>query len=127
MTNEDILKEILRGEPSLPEDVIRAVPESGAGISGQLLEMIRNIRLWHTEDAGRWAVLHAIRLASVVPSRAAIPVLIDAIFLAYSTRHEEALEDLPIALAKIGEPAILQLESVFQDRALDATIRSAAA
>src|SRR5262245_48525022 len=116
MTNEAILKEILRGEPQLTEDVVRdATSGQNASIGSQLVELIRNVRLWHTEDAGRWAVLHAIRLVSALQPRNAIPVLIDAIFLAYSTRHEEALEDLPIALAQAGEPAILPLESVFED------------
>ena len=31
-----------------------------------MLELIKSIRLWHTEDAGRWAVLHAIRLVSTL-------------------------------------------------------------
>jgi hypothetical protein len=127
MTNEAILKELLRGESSLSADVIRAVSEQGATIGPQLIELIRNIRLWHTEDVGQWAVLHAIRLLSSIPSTKAIPALVDAIFLASSTRFEDALEDLPIAFAKIGEPAIVPLESVFQDQSLEATIRSVAA
>jgi len=118
---------MLRGEPQLPEAVITAVSELSGSIGPQLLELIRNIRLWHTEDAGHWAVLHAIRLVSGLHLKNSVPPLIDAIFLAYSTRHEEALEDLPTALAQTGESAIRPLASVLEDRALEATIRSVAA
>ena len=62
MTNESILKEILRGEPSLSLEIVRAATAADSTVGPQLLELVRNIRLWHTEDAGRWAVLHAIRL-----------------------------------------------------------------
>ena len=127
MMNETILKEILRGEPQLTEEVIRAIADPGPSIGPQLLELIRNIRLWHTEDAGRWAALHAIRLVSGLHLKNAVPCLIDAIFLAYSTRHEDALEDLPTALAHTGEGAIRPLASVLEDRCLEATIRSVAA
>jgi hypothetical protein len=127
VTNESVLKEILRGEPDLPEEVVRAATAPGTSIGPPLLELIRNIRLWHTEDAGRWAVLHAIRLVSGLNPKNSIPVLIDAIFLAYSTRHEDALEDLPAALAHAGESAVRPLASVVEDRALEVTIRSVAA
>ena len=66
MTNEEVLKTILRGEPQLSKDLIQSVSASSATIGPQLLELIRSIRLWHTEDAGRWAVLHAIRLVSAL-------------------------------------------------------------
>jgi len=127
MTNEEVLKTILRGEPHLAADLIHIVQDSSATIGPQLLELIKSIRLWHTEDAGRWAVLHAIRLVSDMHVRNSIPVLIDAIFLAASTRHEDALEDLPVALARAGEPAIRPLQSVLEDNRLDGTIRSVAA
>ena len=127
MTNEDVLKTILRGEPHLPADLIQTVQNSSSTIGPQLLELIKSIRLWHTEDAGRWAVLHAIRLISDLHVRNSIPALIDAIFLAYGTRHEDALEDLPVALACAGEPAIRPLQSVLEDSRLDGTIRSVAA
>jgi hypothetical protein len=126
VTNETILKEILRGEPQLDSEVLRAVSDPAASVGPQLLELIRNIRLWHTEDAGQWAVLHAIRLVSGLHLRNSVGPLIDAIFLAYSTRHEEALEDLPTALAQLGASAIRPLASVLEDRALEATIRSVA-
>src|SRR5436190_808595 len=106
MTNETILKEILRGEPNLPEEVVRAATAPDSSIGPMLLDLIRNIRLWHNEDAGHWAVLHAIRLIGALRPRNAAAPLIDAIFLAYSTRHEDALEDLPAALAQSGESAI---------------------
>lgn len=127
MTNEEVLKTILRGEPHLTADLIQTVQDSSATIGTQLLELIKSIRLWHTEDAGRWAVLHAIRLVSDLHVRNSIPALIDAIFLAVSTRHEDALEDLPVALARAGEPAIRPLQSVVEDNRLDGTIRSVAA
>jgi HEAT repeat protein len=127
MTNEDVLKTLLRGEPHLSADLIQTVQNSSSAIGPLLLELIKSIRLWHTEDAGRWAVLHAIRLISDLQVRNAIPALIDAIFLAYGTRHEDALEDLPVALARAGEPAIRPLQSVLEDSRLDGTIRSVAA
>ena len=127
MTNEEVLKAILRGEPHLSKEVLQAISESASTIGPQLLEMIKSIRLWHTEDAGRWAVLHAIRLVSSLQVRNSIPALIDAIFLATSTRHEDALEDLPVALARSGETAIRPLQSVLEDGRLDGTTRSVAA
>ena len=127
MTNEEVLKTILRGEPLLSKDLLQTVSASAATIGPQLLELIRSIRLWHTEDAGRWAVLHAIRLVSSLQVRNSIPALIDAIFLATSTRHEEALDDLPVALARTGEAAIRPLQQVLEDSRLDGTIRSVAA
>jgi hypothetical protein len=127
MTNEEVLKTILRGEPLLSKDLLQSVSASASTIGPQLLELIKSIRLWHTEDAGRWAVLHAIRLASSLQVRNSIPVFIDAIFLATSTRHEDALEDLPVALARAGEAAIRPLQLVLEDSRLDGTIRSVAA
>ncbi len=127
MTTEDVLKEILHGEPQLSEDAIREATKPGSTIGAKLVTLIRNIRLWHTEDAGRWAVLHSIRLISQLNAKDAMPALIDAIFLAYSTRHEEVLEDLPIALAQAGQPAINPLSSIVEDQSLDVTIRSVAA
>jgi hypothetical protein len=127
MTNEDVLKTILRGEPQLPAGLSQTVQNSSSTIGPQLLGLIKSIRLWHTEEAGRWAVLHAIRLVSDLHVANAVPALIDAIFLAASTRHEDAIEDLPIALARAGEPAIRPLQSVLEDSRLDGTIRSVAA
>jgi Protein of unknown function (DUF1186) len=127
MTNEEVLKTILRGEPLLSNELLQTVSESTSTIGPQLLELIKSIRLWHTEEAGRWAVIHAIRLVSSLPVKNAIPPLIDAIFLATSTRHEDALEDLPVALAKTGDAAIRPLQSVLEDSRLDGTIRSVAA
>src|SRR5688572_21031602 len=105
MTTEDTLKEILRGDPHLSEEAISEATKPGSPVGAKLITLIKNIRLWHTEEAGRWAVLHSIRLVSGLGLREATPALIDAIFLAYSTRHEEALEDLPIALAQSGAQA----------------------
>ena len=127
MTNEEVLKTILRGEPLLSKDLLQSVSASASTVGPQLLELIKSIRLWHTEDAGRWAVLHAIRLASSLQVRNSIPVFIDAIFLASSTRHEDALEDLPSALARTGDAAIRPLQQVLEDSRLDGTIRSVAA
>jgi len=127
MTNEEVLKAILRGEPLLSKDLLQSVSASATTIGPQLLELIKSIRLWHTEDAGRWAVLHAIRLVSSLQVRNSIPALIDAIFLATSTRHEDALDDLPVALARTGEAAIRPLQMVLEDSRLDGTIRSVAA
>jgi hypothetical protein len=127
MTNEEVLKTILRGEPQLSKDLVQSVSAASATIGPLLLEMLRSIRLWHTEEAGRWAVLHAIRLVSELQVKNAVPALIDAIFLASSTRHEDALEDLPVALARKGETAIRPLESVLEDSRLDGTVRSVAA
>ena len=123
MTTEDILKEILRGEPQLSQEVVN----NASMVGPALIALIKNIRLWHTEDAGRIAVLHAIRLASDLHLRDATPVLIDAIFLAYSTRHEDALDDLPVAIAQSGSSALLPLTSIVEDRTLEGTIRSVAA
>jgi hypothetical protein len=127
MTNEEVLKTILRGEPQLSKDLVQTVSASSATIGPLLLELLRSIRLWHTEEAGRWAVLHAIRLISELPVKNSVPALIDAIFLASSTRHEDALEDLPVALARKGEAAIRPLESVLEDSRLEGTVRSVAA
>ena len=127
MSNEEILKTILRGEPHLPAGLIQSVHNSSATVGPQLLELIKSVRLWYTEDAGRWAVLHAIRLISDLNVRNSIPAMIDAIFLAAGTRHEDALEELPVALARAGEPAIRSLQSVLEDSRLDGTIRSVAA
>ena len=123
MTNEEILKAILRGEPQLSADVVREAAKVGPA----LVALIKNVRLWHTEEAGMWAVLHSIRLLSGLHLKEATPALIDAIFLAYSTRHEEALEDLPVALAQAGPGALNPLISIVEDRTLDGTIRSVAA
>lgn len=127
MTNEEVLKTILRGEPQLSKELLQTVADSGATFGPLLLELIKSIRLWHTEDAGRWAVLHAIRLISTLQVRNSTPALIDAIFLASSTRHEDAIEDLPVALARAGESAIPALRAVIEDNRLDGTIRSVAA
>jgi len=127
MTNEEVLKTILRGDPQLSKDLVQSVSASSATIGPLLLELLRSVRLWHTEEAGRWAVLHAIRLVSELPVKNSVPALIDAIFLASSTRHEDAMEDLPVALARKGEAAIRPLESVLEDSRLDGTVRSVAA
>lgn len=127
MTNEEVLKTILRGEPQLSKELLQAVADSSSTVGPQLVELIKSIRLWHTEDAGRWAVLHAIRIVSSLQMKSAIAPLVDAIFLAASTRHEDALEDLPIALARSGEAAIRPLQAILEDNRLDGTIRSVAA
>jgi len=127
MTNEEVLKEILRGEPLLSTELLQSVSSPGSSVGPLLLELIKSIRLWHTEDAGRWAVLHSIRLVSSLHVKNSIGPLIDAIFLATSTRHEDALEDLPVALARMGEAAIRPLQLVLEDSRLDGTIRSVAA
>ena len=57
---------------------MRDAPAAGPA----LIALIKNVRLWHTEEAGRWAVLHAIRLVSGLRLSQATPALVDAIFLA---------------------------------------------
>jgi hypothetical protein len=127
MTTEEILKEILRGEPQLSPEVLREAAKPGSPLGPAFIALIKNVRLWHTEDAGLWAVLHAIRLVSDLHLKDATPALIDAIFLAYSTRHEDALDDLPVALAHCGPAAVNPLTSIVEDRTLNGTIRSVAA
>ena len=127
MTDEELLKAVLSGKPYLAKEIVSEISDRGAPFGRKLLELIRSIRLWHTDEAGRWAVVHAIKLVGAMKSRDAIPALVDAIFLAYSTRNEDAMEDLPIALAQIGPPAIKALTSILEDRGLEVTIRSIAA
>ena len=127
MTDEDLLKAILAGTPYLPKEAVREISSRGAPFGRKLLELIRNIRLWHTDEAGQWAVVHAIKLVGSMKLPEATPVLIDAIFLACSTRNEDAMEDLAIALAQAGKPAIRGLVSVMEDRRLEAAVRSIAA
>jgi hypothetical protein len=127
ITTEEVLKEILRGDPQLSSEAVREAVRPGSPLGPALVALIKNVRLWHTEDAGLWAVLHAIRLVSGLHLKEAMPALIDAIFLAYSARHEDALDDLPVALAQTGPAAVIPLTSIVEDRALNGTIRSVAA
>lgn len=127
MNDEELLKAILGGTRYLPKEVVEEISSRGMPFGRKLLELIRNVRLWHTDEAGQWAVVHAIKLVGSMKWPEAAPALIDAIFLAYSTSNDDAMEDLPIALAQIGKPAIRPLVSVMEDRRLEATIRSIAA
>jgi hypothetical protein len=127
MTDEELLKAVLSGSPYLPREVVEEISGRGSLFGRKLLELIRNIRLWHTEEPGRWAVVHAIRLVGSMKLRDAVMPLTDAIFLAYSTKNEDAMDDLPVALAQIGDPAIRPLTSIMEDRALEVTIRCIAA
>jgi hypothetical protein len=126
MTDEELLKAILRGETLTPEEV-REITARGPAFGKKLLELVRNVRLWHTQITGEVAVVHAIKLVGSMKMREAVNPFVDAIFLAYSTRNEDAIDDLPIALAQIGPPAMKPLESVLEDRGLDIAIRSVAA
>jgi hypothetical protein len=71
-------------------------------------------------------VVHAIKLVGSLKSSEAALALVDAIFLAYSTRNEIAMDDLPVVLAKIGPAAVKPLASVLEDRRLEVTVRSIA-
>src|SRR5688572_10245700 len=119
MTDEELLKAMLGATPYLPKETVEEISKRGVTFGRKMLELIRNIRLWHTDEAGQWAVVHAIKLVGSMKWPDATPALIDAIFLAYSTRNEDAMEDLPIALAQIGKPAIRPLVSVIEDRRLE--------
>jgi hypothetical protein len=127
MTDEELLKALLGGNPYLEKEVVSEISGRGALFGRKLLELVRNIRLWHTDEAGRWAVVHAIKLVGAMRLRDAALPLVDAIFLACSTRNEDAMDDLPIALARVGPAAIGPLTSVMEDRGLEVTVRSIAA
>ena len=92
-----------------------------------LVRLIRNVRLWHTEEAGRIAVFHAVKLLGAMKFPPALDALTDAIFMAYDTRHEDVLEELPLAFARIGCDATPALLSILEDSSLEPAVRSVAA
>ena len=125
--NRDLLTRLLAGEARLSPQTVAEILGRGADFIPDLETLLGNVRLWHTEKAGRIAVFHAVKLLGIIKAASALPTLIDAILLAYSTGNEDVLEELPLVFARIGPDAIEPLRSVLEDSGLDSTIRSLAA
>ena len=125
--HKDLLTQLLEGEARLNPQVVAEILGRGVDFIPSLEMLLGNVRLWHTDTAGRIAVFHAVKLLGIMKAASALPKLIDAIFLAYSTKNEDVLEELPIVFSRIGPDAIEPLRSVLEDSGLDSTIRSLAA
>ncbi len=127
MGDRELLAQLLSGETRLSQQTIGEILGRGAPMAEHLVKLIRNVRLWHTEEAGRIAVFHAVKLLGAMKSSVAVDALSDAIFLAYGTRHEDVLEELPLAFARIGSEATPTLLSILEDSSLEPAVRSVAA
>ena len=127
MEDRELLAQLLRGETRLSQQTIAEILGQGASMAEHLVRLIRNVRLWHTEEAGRIAVFHAVKLLGAMKSPVAVDGMSDAIFLAYGTRHEDVLEELPLAFARIGSEATPALLSILEDSRLEPAVRSVAA
>ena len=127
MGDRELLAHLLSGEIRLSQQTIGEILGSGSSMGEDLVRLIRNVRLWHTEEAGRIAVFHAVKLLGAMKFSPALDALIDAIFLAYGTRHEDVLEELPLAFARIGCDATPALLSILEDTSLEPAVRSVAA
>ncbi len=125
--NRDLLTRLLAGEARLSPQTVAEILGRGADFIPDLRTLLANVRLWHTDEAGRIAVFHAVKLLGIMKAASALPTLIDSILLAYSTQNEDVLEELPVVFARIGPDAIQPLRSVLEDSGLDSTIRSLAA
>lgn len=127
MGDRELLAQLLSGEARLTQQTIDEILGRGSSMAEHLVLLIRNVRLWHTEETGRVAVFHAVKLLGAMKFSPAADALIDAIFLAYGTHHEDILEELPIAFARIGAKATSGLVSVLEDSRLEPAVRSVAA
>ncbi len=127
MNDRELLTQLLKGDAQLSQQTVAEVVGRGNEIAEKLVEMLGNVRLWHTENAGRVAVFHAVKLLGALKFEPSIPALIDAILLASSTSNEDVLEELPLALSRIGTPAAASLKSILEDSTLDTTMRAVAA
>ena len=127
MDDRELLTQLLKGETRLGSQTVAEILGRGETFRPALEQLIGNIRLWHTEHAGRIAVFHAVKLLGVMKFEEAIPRLIDAIFLAYSTNHEDVLDELPIVFSRIGAAAVDPLQSILDDTSLHPTVRSVTA
>ncbi len=127
MDDRELLTQLLKGEPQLSRQTVAEVVGRGNEIAEKLVEMLRNVRLWHTEDAGRVAVFHAVKLLGALKFEPSLPALADAILLACSTSNEDVLDELPIALSRIGPSGAPALRSILEDSTLDTTARAVAA
>jgi hypothetical protein len=127
MGDRELLTQLLKGDLQLSQQTVGEVVGRGNEIAEKLVEMLRNIRLWHTEEAGRVAVFHAVKLLGALKFELALPTLMDAIMLAASTSNEDVLDELPLALARIGTPGTAALRSILEDSTLDTTVRAVAA
>jgi hypothetical protein len=125
--NRDLLTRLLAGEARLSPQTVAEILGRGPEFIPDLETLLANVRLWHTDNAERIAVFHAVKLLGIMKATGALPTLIDAIFLAYSTQNEDVLEELSIVFARIGPDAIEALCSVLEDGELDSTVRSVAA
>ena len=125
--DKNLLTHLLKGEAQLNPQTVAEILGRGPDFVPTLEKLLANIRLWHTDDAGRIAVFHAVKLLGIMKAAIALPKLMDAIFLAHSTRNEDVLDELPIVFSRIGTEAIEPLRSVLEDPAIDSTIRSLAA
>ena len=127
MDDRELLTQLLKGESQLSRQTVAEVVGRGNEIAEKLVEMLRNVRLWHTEDAGRVAVFHAVKLLGALKFEPSIPALADAILLASSTSNEDVLDELPIALSRIGKAGAPALRSILEDSMLDTAARAVAA
>ena len=125
--DRELIARLLTGEPQLGSQTVAEILGRGSEATPKLEHLLGNVRLWHTDGAGRIAVFHAVKLLGAMRVETAVDALVDAIFLAYSTRHEDVLDELPLAFARIGPGAIPALESVLDDRNLETPIRIVAA
>ncbi len=126
-TNRELINQLLAGDTRLNPQTVAEILGRESTFIPDLETLLRNVRLWHTEEAGRITVFHAVKLLGIMKAGNALPVLIDAIFLAYSTANEDVLEELPIVFSRIGPEAVEPLRSVLEDTGLHSTIRTLAA
>ncbi len=127
MEDRELFARLLGGELQLGRGTVAEILGRGSEVTPKLGHLLGNVRLWHTEGTGRVAVFHTVKLLGAMKAESAADALIDAIFLAYGTRHEDVLDELPLAFARIGPGAIGALESILDDPNLETPIRIVAA
>ena len=126
-SDRDLLTRLLEGKVRLSSQTVAEILGRGESFTPSLETLLGNVRLWHTDEAGRIAVFHAVKLLGIMKAASSLPKLVDAIFLACSTHNEDVLEELPIVFSRIGSDAIEPLRSVLEDEGLHPTIRAVAA
>ena len=62
MDDRELLTQLLKGETRLGSQTVAEILGRGETFRPALEQLIGNIRLWHTEHAGRIAVFHAVKL-----------------------------------------------------------------
>ena len=99
MTDEELLKAVLSGKPYLSKEVVSEISDARVAVRTEASGTDPQYPVVAYRRGGPMGGGSRHQAGGRHENRDAIPALVDAIFLAYSTRNEDAMEDLPIALA----------------------------